>query len=218
MSAIKQERGFTLIELMIALLLGLIVTGIAISMYVSTLGITRQTVTSVRLSQELRTVMDMMVRDIRRSGYWAGTVIANNPHAGVVSGGLPVNVFTSPNSSDSNSCVVLSYDYDADGSATIEHLMGYRMDDAQSAVEVLWASSSTLTGGVNCSVLPGNWQNLTDESTTVITQLLFERLPSAASFASAAARSIRITLRGESASDNRLVKELIEEVRVRNDL
>ncbi|KEA64527.1 Type IV fimbrial biogenesis protein PilW [Marinobacterium lacunae] len=217
MLKMRRETGFTLIEMMIALLLGLIVTGIAISMYVSTLGITKQTVTSVRLSQELRTVMDMMVRDIRRAGYWAGGTLTGNPH-GVVSGGLPVNVFTSPKSSDSNSCVVLSYDYDADGSATIEHLMGYRLDDAQNAVEVLWTSSSTLTGGVDCSVLPGNWENLTDDSTTVITELLFERLPSAASFASAAARSIRITLRGESASDDRLVKELIEEVRVRNDL
>ncbi|GGC03729.1 hypothetical protein GCM10011352_32440 [Marinobacterium zhoushanense] len=218
MLRMKRQAGFTLIELMIALLLGLIVTAIAISMYVSTLGITRQTVTSVRLSQEMRTVMDMMVRDIRRSGYWAGGSLTGNPHAAVVSGGLPVNVFTSPKSSDSDSCVVLSYDYDADGAATIEHLMGYRMDDAQGAVEVLWASSSTLTGDVDCSVLPSNWQNLTDNSTTVITQLLFQRLPSAASFASAAARSIRITLRGESSSDDRLVKELIEEVRVRNDI
>ncbi|MBR9885081.1 MAG: prepilin-type N-terminal cleavage/methylation domain-containing protein [Oceanospirillales bacterium] len=217
MLKMRREAGFTLIEMMIALLLGLIVTGIAISMYVSTLGITKQTVTSVRLSQELRTVMDMMVRDIRRAGYWAGDVIANNPHA-VVSGGLPVNVFQSPNAAAADSCVVLSYDYDSDGSATIEHLMGYRLDDTQNAIEVLWASSSTLTGGVDCSVLPGNWQNLTDQNSTVITELLFERQPSAAAFASAASRSIRITLKGESASDSRLVKELIEEVRVRNDL
>lgn len=210
--SINKQGGFSLIELMIALLLGLIVTGIAISMYVSTLGITRQTVTSVRLSQELRTVMDMMVRDIRRSGYWAGTSITGNPYDDAVSGGLPVNVFNYISASAAN-CVVLAYDYDSTGSSNIEHLIGYREDTTDNAVEVLWKTSG-ISSGADCTV--SGWQNITDENTTTITGLTFEPLPSAASFATASARSIRITLRGQSVSDSRLVKELIEEVRVRN--
>ncbi|MFC6670995.1 prepilin-type N-terminal cleavage/methylation domain-containing protein [Marinobacterium aestuariivivens] len=217
--SLKFQQGVSLIELMIAMVLGLLVSAIVIGMFSSTVGSTRQAVSAMRLNQELRTVMDMMVRDIRRSGYWAGDSVASNPHASVIQAGLPVNVFTSPKSADANSCVVLSYDYDADQSATIEHLMGYRLDDAEGAVEVLWASSSSLTSNVDCTVLNStNWENLTDREAVDITGLVFTPLPSAASFASATVRSIQITLTGQSKSDSKLVRQLIEEVRVRNDL
>ncbi|WP_432696816.1 PilW family protein [Marinobacterium sp. YM272] len=219
MLRMKKQSGFSLIELMIALLLGLIVTGIAISMYVSTLGITRQTVTTMRLNQELRTTMDMMVRDIRRSGYWAAASLAGSPYEDAVAGGLPVNLFddftaTAPTTASAATCVVLAYDYDGLGASDINKLIGYRLKD--DAVEVLW-KTSVITSGADCTGV-SNWQNLTDENSTVITGLVFEPLPSAASFASAAARSIKITLTGQSATDARLVKQLVEEVRVRNDL
>ena len=65
----KQQAGVTLVELMIGLLVGLIV--IAAGMNIFTTSIRGQTdnINLTRLNQDMRTMMDIMARDIRRAGF-----------------------------------------------------------------------------------------------------------------------------------------------------
>lgn len=64
-----KRQGFSLVELMIALVAGLIVSGAVLSFFLSSMKSNGQYVQSTRLSQELRNTIDLMTRDLERAGY-----------------------------------------------------------------------------------------------------------------------------------------------------
>lgn len=66
----NQQTGLSLLELMIALALGLVVLTGVTSVFVSTMVGNFDNLKMTRLNQELRTVMLMVTRDLRRAGYW----------------------------------------------------------------------------------------------------------------------------------------------------
>lgn len=70
MSAFQQRmQGFSLVELMISLAIGLIVVAAVLAFTVSSLTANSEYVQATRLSQELRNTMDFVTRELRRAGY-----------------------------------------------------------------------------------------------------------------------------------------------------
>jgi prepilin-type N-terminal cleavage/methylation domain-containing protein len=67
---LSRQKGFSLVELMISLTLGLVVMGGALSIVTSILATNTSTLKMTRLNEELRTVMMMLTRDLRRAGSW----------------------------------------------------------------------------------------------------------------------------------------------------
>ncbi|MDF3124463.1 prepilin-type N-terminal cleavage/methylation domain-containing protein [Rheinheimera sp. 1928-s] len=65
----KQQQGFTLSELMIAMLLGLLLTGSVIGVYLSNSKTAELNVVLGELQNASRTTFELMANDIRRSGY-----------------------------------------------------------------------------------------------------------------------------------------------------
>lgn len=65
----KQQRGFTLSELMIAMLLGLLLTGSVIGVYLSNSKTAELNAVLGELQNSSRTTFELMANDIRRSGY-----------------------------------------------------------------------------------------------------------------------------------------------------
>lgn len=65
----SQAGGFSLVELMVALVAGLIVSAAVLSFFFSSMKSNGEYVQSTRLSQELRNSMDLLTRDLRRAGY-----------------------------------------------------------------------------------------------------------------------------------------------------
>lgn len=61
----KNSRGFTLVELMVAMLIGLIVVGGATAIFLSVLQTSRQAEQVSRLHESVRFVTDILIRDIR---------------------------------------------------------------------------------------------------------------------------------------------------------
>ena len=66
------QRGFSLIEMMISMTLSLIVMAGATSLFSATIGVNSAVIKSATLNQDVRTVVDFMLRDIRRHGYFSG--------------------------------------------------------------------------------------------------------------------------------------------------
>lgn len=66
---IKFSQGFSLIELMVSLVAGLIVIGAVGAFMMSSFKSNSDFVAATRLTQELRNSMDFISRDLRRSGY-----------------------------------------------------------------------------------------------------------------------------------------------------
>jgi prepilin-type N-terminal cleavage/methylation domain-containing protein len=65
----SRRLGFTLVELMVAMVAGLIVSAAALSFFFSSMVSNSEYVQSTRLSQELRNSLDLITRDLRRAGY-----------------------------------------------------------------------------------------------------------------------------------------------------
>ncbi len=63
----RQQHGVGLIELMIALVIGLAVSGAIIAFVAATLQNNAVTIQSTRLNQELRALTELVVRDLRRA-------------------------------------------------------------------------------------------------------------------------------------------------------
>lgn len=74
-TSIRQGAGFTLIELMIGLLLGLLVTAAAIGIFVSNSNTYRATESLGRIQENARVAFELMSRDIREGG---GNICARN--------------------------------------------------------------------------------------------------------------------------------------------
>jgi prepilin-type N-terminal cleavage/methylation domain-containing protein len=66
--AASKASGFTLIELMIAMVLGLIVMGAVIALVMSMIRSNNQTIQSTRLTQELRATAAVITSELQRAG------------------------------------------------------------------------------------------------------------------------------------------------------
>jgi prepilin-type N-terminal cleavage/methylation domain-containing protein len=64
-----RQQGFSLVELMIALVAGLIVSGSVVIFTMASMKSNGDYVQSTRLTQELRNTLDLATRDLRRAGY-----------------------------------------------------------------------------------------------------------------------------------------------------
>ena len=202
------QRGLTLIELMIGMVIGLIVSGIALNLYLSTLNISTQTANTVRLNQEMRLIMDMMVSDIRRAGYGDTPDGVSVAYSSIVSGGVPISVFKD----GGKDCLVISYNADAD--SDIE-LFAYKA--ASNAVQFSELSAtSTSTASINCSSF-SDWENLSSTDISAFSAVSFTSNAASSGWASTLPKVITVSLSASSAQDSKIFRQLIETVRVRNE-
>ena len=103
----RRQAGFSLVELMVAMVAGLIVIGAVIVFTISTVQAYSENIRSSRLTQELRTSMNILAREVRRAGYDSASV---------------TRVLTATNPSNFNAvsaagCVVYRYDRGVAGAA-----------------------------------------------------------------------------------------------------
>ena len=143
-------RGFSLVELMVGIAVGMFVVAAAALMTSSQLTDNRRLLLETQLQQDLRAAADIVARDLRRSGYWAearngvpspaGSTIAANPYGAVVT-------------DSANATVRYAYRRGAGAEA-----FGFRLGSDG----VLSACQGALSGA--CA-----WQALTDGTTVQIT-------------------------------------------------
>lgn len=125
-----RQKGFSLVELMIALTLSLIVVSGALSLFASSMTLGGAQRGNSRLNHELRTLMTQITRDVRRAGHnnWMGSLPPDN------------NFLAQPNipvAADfpvaSGSTVAVRYDLDSDANAAAE---------ANESFEYRWADTN----------------------------------------------------------------------------
>ena len=63
----RPQRGFSLIELLISIVVGLVITGAVVSFIASTVTANNATMRATKLSQELRTLTELISRDLKRA-------------------------------------------------------------------------------------------------------------------------------------------------------
>jgi type II secretory pathway component PulJ len=176
----KQQKGMTLMELLVAGMISVIVSSGMVILMASTLGTGTQTIKMTKLSSEMRSAMQIMVRELRRGNYHATFIscygdpdcIATLGIAGEVSG-ININA--------SNDCIWFWYDRPQrcpTSSCTLAELAA-----AQTAItaETVAGFRRTVTGGIgiiqmttsgtsaaNCTTTTG-WVDITNPELVDIT-------------------------------------------------
>jgi prepilin-type N-terminal cleavage/methylation domain-containing protein len=149
-SILKQE-GYTLIELMIGMVIGLIVLSGVLFGYLQIVNATQSTIASTRLNTELSNVSGIISGELRRSGYSAATD-GGVYQQGVSSIDLP-----------SASCALYSYDVSENGVLDSVEQRGFMLSNN----EILRGISVTACDGAS------GWSSLTDSSVISVTNLNF---------------------------------------------
>jgi len=233
----KKQSGFTLIEIMIALLIGLIIIAATITIYVSTIKGSSDTLKSARLNHDLESAMSLMVNDIRRAGYWGGAI------AGADSSANPFTIGTANIQMPSASCILYTYDANGNGllptAAPFDEYYGFKLDGTTIRMR--------LTGTTTADCADGSWGTgeIIDGNKISITALTFIAaykcldtsavpIPPAtvavtsynstcavaalpAGHKAVESRQINITLTGSVVGDTTVTKTLTSTVKVRND-
>jgi prepilin peptidase dependent protein B len=211
------QRGLTLVELMVAIAIGLIVIAAALTFVNRHLRESRAVQVELRLMQDLRSAADLIGRDLRRAGHWGNAsagvwhseaeTVATNPYAFVALASNNVAFNFSRDSKENNS---------VDGNENF----GFRLR----------------AGVIEFLLGDGNWQALTDANTVSINaftvtpsvqQVSLEGMCatacSAADSASATCppqqhiRSLNVALTGQSVTDVKVKRKVQNTVRLRND-
>lgn len=201
----RSIAGFSLVELMISVTLGLIVMGGVIGIFASTVKSHSDTLKMTRLHQELRAAMDIMSRDIRRAGYRGDAQNGDeNPfttsfNLSVIGTGL-------------SNCIAYAYDANRNGGAVQNRdRFGFRLDSEDSVGIIRGRNGGA--GALDCTF--ASVQPITDEKTVDITRLNF-KLDSAI-VGTRTIRSVVITLNGRLINDTTVKRTLRETVRIQND-
>jgi len=216
---LQKQNGFSLIELMIAILIGLIVLAATITIYITAIKGSSDTMKSAQLNQDLGVAVTIITNDLRRAGFWSGAVVGansiNNPF--MVSGSTNLAVY------DADSCIVYSYDADRDGS-----IMHYGFKLNAGTIEMKTSGATT----ANCD--DGVWVDMLDSAQVNIRVLTFQLTESqcfnkttklastglcvlSAGETGVEIRNIVINLEGEAKADASIKTKLQTTVTVRNN-
>lgn len=235
-----RQRGATLVELMIGSTLGLLILGSAASFYAGHVAGSAKALQLAHLQSQLRGVLQIMERDLRRAGYYgidpsaAGLdALAGNPFTDADDPGKPADerndvrtgrysTLHPPHAEAVDSCILYSYDLDGNAALTPSgagmERFGFRL--RRGVVQMRF-------GGEPFDCSRGNWTAVTDAGIEV-TQLHFQLVetglhPELGAGACAVGdpclyvRSVAITLAGRLRADVNLNMQLESAVRLRND-
>lgn len=211
----SKQSGFTLPEMVIAIVVNIIVLSALVSIFVNNLKYYRAVINTNRLNQQLQTAMDMMSNDIRRAGYWANASNDlnldqnNNPF---MTNSTDVSVNASGN------CILFTYDHNKNGllpgitASSDDERYGYRLSN-QILQSRPWGATFTCTAS--------GWENITDPNVMLVTGLTFtlntQTILTGPNTAGITIRSVDISMTGALANDSTTTKTVTAHVRIRND-
>lgn len=220
----SQQKGMSLMEVLVAMSISLVVTASMIALMSNSLGSTARIVNMTKLSDDLRTTMQMMTRDVRRSSYNANSMFCyanTNCRSAVdatVAGDITIN--------GGNDCFTFLLDRDHDGDSTENDAGGFRrvISSGVGVIE-MWTGNAA----PDCSVAAGTagWVQITNPEImdifvfSVDDDLSYNEVVldnSLGNILTAKVRKIRMNMRGRLVVDNTIVRRIEDVISVRNDL
>ncbi len=207
--------GISLVELLVGVAIGLLIIAGGLVFMTGSWLEHRSLLLEGRLMQDLRTAADLIIRDVRRSGYWGASETGVwSPGTSAVASN-PYDLFTATANS-------LAFRYSRDGVEndlvdTNEHF-GLRLR----------------SGVIELQLGRGNWQALTDGATVTVTALtvvpttqwvsLEESCPVACPASASACpprlavRDVALEISGHAVADPQVLRTVRSAARLRNDL
>lgn len=217
--AARRQRGLSLVEMMVGVAVGLFVVAGAAMLAASQLGENRRLLLETQVQQDLRATLDIVTRELRRSGYH------NTAHTLLWSADDPqrqprTNIWAGLTYSQGGE--VVSYAYDRSGATATDY--GYRL----AAITINGSSRGVVRQRVGNSAP----QDLTDVHTLDVTtftvqpqvvaaeQLACPRLCAGDTqdcWPTRMVTHVLVTISGRAPSDPNIVRTMSSRVRLRND-
>lgn len=211
------RRGLSIVELMVGIVVGMFVVAGALSMSAGNLDKSRRMLADVRFNQDLRAAVDLVTRDLRRSGYWGAAITgtqaigatsatAQNPYAGAT--GSTAGGFT----------YQFSRDAEENGTLDADEQFGFRIRDGALQMR---GDADGWTDVTDTKVM-----SVADDGLTITPQVtvlpLGHMCPRACNAGTPncptiTLRSYAVVLTATSAADPAAVRQLRTTVRPRND-
>lgn len=211
----RAARGFTLVELLVGLALGLLVVAGGGALLTSQIREHRALVLEARLMQDLRTAADLVARDLRRAGYWGDAGAGVWSQAGP--GGANPYAALAPDAAASDAAS-LRYSRDAIENHVVDgnEQFGFRLRNR--AIDIQLGN--------------GNWQALTDATLLEVTRFVITPQQEEVDLAAACPtpcpaesgtcprqqlRSLALEISARALADAAVTRTVQALVRVRND-
>ncbi len=215
--SIRRAAGISMVELLVGLAVGLFIAAAGVTLMAGNLRENRSLMLESRLMQDLRTASDIITRDLRRAGYWAGAADAVLAPIGTPGVANPY-VAVSPSAAPADS-VSFAFSRDATENHSLDsnEQFGFRLR----------------RGVIEMQLGSGNWQALTDANTVVVSEFrvtptvqdidLASQCPTACAAGDAncpprqQVRSLAVSIAARSSADAAVQRSLNSSVRLRND-
>lgn len=200
----QRQQGLSLIELMITISLGLLLMAALTTVFSNTLGVNSRSLQLSQLQEESTAVMELMVSDLRRTGYRgdsAELLIDPDNASTDFNDSIVVSEYAGE---AANSCIEFRYDENQDGTFNgAPEAFGYRIREGQ--VQRRQSAAACNSGG---------WQTLTSADMVQVDSLQFlltERM-----LVDVNEQIVTIEMSVSVPSDNTLTREFSTEVVIRN--
>jgi len=200
LTAKSLKGGFTLVEILIALLLGSLLLSMVVGLYISNVSAGYKALQFSQLRTDLQGLVALMENDIRRASYGGeGFMVGSNS-----------NKVVDTYYSETKACIVYAYNYDHSLAISSSHYMGFRYSQDQMNLQFGRRVNKQASQCFNS----GLWYNLSDPKFLKITSLYFNESVSVNSFARF--RSVDISISAELASDDDYRYQMTTRVKARN--
>lgn len=217
----NSARGFSTMEVMISITLSLVVTSGMVGLMSSTLGNTSRIVNMTKLTDDMRTTMQMLTRDLRRSSYNANAMYCygNEDCGSDGSATLAPDISISA----SGDCFTYLLDRDHDGDSTDNDAGGFRRTTSGGVgVIQMWIGGAS----PSCTAADSNWAQITDPNSMDIsgfsidddlsyTEVVFDN---GTKTISQKVRKLRIDIQAALVADDSITRSVQDVISVRNDL
>lgn len=191
------KSGFSLVELLIALLLGSVLLVMMVSLFMTSLSTGSKSLKYYRLRSDLQSIIAMLEVDIRRAGYGGKAYLVG------------LNAHKSIDINSSHNCIVYYYNHNNTSSIESSNQMAFSFKGGA----IKFKSGVGQVADTVCAVTRG-WIAISDVQFVTITRfILTENIVSSAS---TTIRSVKIELSGELVSDDNYTYSIETRVKVRN--
>jgi len=215
MQLIYRQKGFSLIEMMVALVVGSMFTLSAVTVMSNSLARSTDSVRMVQLTQELRSTMSMVSGEIRRSGFDIDP-LAFYQSSQAITSGLAMGTLDGDGNA---SCLQITY----------EDKVGATWNAVYSlfTVDSVGRISVNMDAAASCATAIGaaGWTQLTDPDLTHVTALTFSRTVAETNLGVNAVtgnnimlgtESVQISITGQLVEDATITKTVENEMNIRN--
>jgi type II secretory pathway pseudopilin PulG len=221
--AVRRQAGYSLMEVIISMALSLVVTAAMVALMSNSMGNAARVINMTKLGDDLRSTMQLMSRDVRRSSYNADALLCyGNDDCGTDgSVVLPGDVFISPGAD----CFTFLLDRGHDGDSTNDAPGGFRrVVDGDVGLIQMWTGA----GAPNCAAAADTdgWQAVTDRTTMDITTFSVDNSLSyeteifndGVTTITQHVRKLRLAIGGELRIASGVRREIQDVISVRNDM